>query len=215
MRAAAVRPRPSDMSKLLLRLDSRSWLRPFAPDDAPALHQVFLDPEVKRYLLDGEEVGREWMDSVIADSRTDFDRGRGGLWSIVSGEDPDSPGDSSGADAAERAVVGFVGVRDFFEPPRRQLIYGLVPRAWGRGLATIAIRRVLEFLFEDLEWRRVEAATDEPNRASVRVLERLGFEPLEPDEAVAGGGTFGETLFFELSRERWRSAGFPEVFTDG
>lgn len=168
-------------------------LLPFHPEQAAQLHDVFRDREVRRYLLDGTNVEREWVDSVITDSQVDFGEGRGGMWSIVRGGD-------------EQALVltGFVGVRDFFEPPRRQLVYGLHPEFWGHGLATMAVRRVLRFLFEELGWERVEAATDEPNVASVKVLERLGFESFVPQEPPDGGGDFGQTLFFELARARWR-----------
>lgn len=172
-------------------------LCPFHPDDVERLHEVFLDREVKRYLLDGDDVERGWIDSVVADSRTDFDEGRGGMWSVV----------LAGGDAGTSALVGFVGVRDFFEPPRRQLIYALKPEFWGRGLATSAVRRVLRFLFEELGWERVEAAIDEPNAASVQLVERLGFEPFEPRGPVSGGGSFGKTLFFELVRTRWSGVG--------
>ena len=184
-------------NELTLDLGSASCLRPFSGDDAASLHEVFLDDEVKRYLCDGNDVEREWVDSVIEDSRADFEGGRAGMWSIVRGD----------GEIAE--VVGFVGVRDFFDPPRRQLIYALHPNAWGRGLATIAVNRVLMVLFDDLQWSRVEAATDEPNVASVRVLERLGFERFVPDDPVEGGGAFGETLFFELERDRFRGDGPP------
>ena len=177
-------------------LGSGFGLRPFGRAEAACLHEVFLDDEVKRFLCDGNDVERAWVDSVIADSHTDFAAGRGGMWTIV----------RTGDRSADSAVVGFVGVRDFFEPSRRQLIYALHPDVWGRGLATSAVRRVLRVLFEDLGWPRVEAATDGPNAASVRVLERAGFERFEPRGVVTGGGAFGETLFYELRRDQWSAA---------
>lgn len=179
----------------ILELEPELLLRPFVASDAAGLHRVLLDDEVKRYLLDGNEVERQWVDAVVEDSRAEFAAGRGGMWSIV----------RLGSVEESESVVGFVGVRDFFEPPRRQLIYALHPEAWGRGLATRAARRVLRFLFEELGWSRVEAATDEPNSASIEVLERLGFERFLPKAPVEGGGAFGETLFFELRSARWSS----------
>lgn len=46
----------------------------------------------------------------------------------------------------------------------------------GRGIATAALQRVLRHAFEDLGLHRVEAACMPRNAASLRVLEKAGFE---------------------------------------
>ncbi|MDH3734740.1 MAG: GNAT family N-acetyltransferase, partial [Gemmatimonadota bacterium] len=72
-------------------------------------------------------------------------------------------------------VAGFAGFRHFFDPPEVQLLYGLAPDFWGRGLATEAARAVVDYAFEQLDFEVVVAATDVPNVSSVRVMERLGM----------------------------------------
>ena len=47
----------------------------------------------------------------------------------------------------------------------------------GRGIAGEAVTRVLEYAFDTLGMKRVQAVTDERNAAARRMLERLGFEP--------------------------------------
>src|SRR5947209_8962735 len=76
----------------------------------------------------------------------------------------------------EGAIVGGAGI----EPAQgaRQGVaivgYWLTPSAWGRGIATQALRLVVERAFND-GYRRLQAHVFAPNVASVRVLEKCGF----------------------------------------
>ncbi len=138
-----------------------------------------------RWLLDGEVVPREWIDEEIAQSEARFAAGGGGLWAL--------------RERPAEAVIGFVGFRPFFEPPEMQLLYGLLPAAWGRGLATEAAWAATAYAFGTLGFHEVSAATDTPNTASIAVLERLGFEEWRrSEEGVAG------TVFFRVGVGRWR-----------
>jgi len=47
---------------------ARLTLRPLASEDLDAIHRVWTDPEVRRYLWDGEEVSREVAVGVISES---------------------------------------------------------------------------------------------------------------------------------------------------
>lgn len=59
---------------------------------------------------------------------------------------------------------------------RGVLGYWLVESATGSGYMTEAVRGLLRFAFEELKLHRIEAASIPENVASVRVLERTGFE---------------------------------------
>ena len=59
---------------------------------------------------------------------------------------------------------------------RAVLGYWLVKSATGHGYMTEAVRAVTRFAFDDLKLHRLEAASIPENVASVRVLERAGFE---------------------------------------
>lgn len=54
--------------------------------------------------------------------------------------------------------------------------YWVDHRRNGRGLATGAVGRIVDYAFGDLDLHRVEAATLVDNVASQRVLEKSGFE---------------------------------------
>jgi RimJ/RimL family protein N-acetyltransferase len=53
--------------------------------------------------------------------------------------------------------------------------YVLARRAWGQGYATEAIRALVEFGFGRLALHRIWATCDVENRASARVLEKVGM----------------------------------------
>lgn len=175
---------------------SRLSLRPVRPGDADELLRIFTAPDVRRYLLDDEVVGAEWVDEEVRRSDALF-RERGcGLWAI----------------RLRNAVpiVGFVGFRHFFDPPELQLLYGLTPAHWGRGLATEAAAAVVGFAFEALGFQRVDAATDLPNVASVGVMERLG---MKPDRERTSAGSPG-TVWYSVGRARWKGRAAPGGWTD-
>jgi RimJ/RimL family protein N-acetyltransferase len=56
------------------------------------------------------------------------------------------------------------------------LAYELQPEQWGQGFASEACGRVIETLFARYGVDRVVAEVDTRNTASIRLLERLGFE---------------------------------------
>ncbi len=162
-------------------------LVPITDANVDDLHSLFLNAEVRRYLLDGLEMDRDWVSQIVVESATQFECQGTGLWGIW----PVGPG-------LRTELVGVVGLREFFEPPRMQLIFALSPSVWGQRLAVKASTRILEYLADELSWVRVEAATDPPNTASIRVLERLGFQRFLPDVSSRLSEEFGETLFYEL-----------------
>jgi RimJ/RimL family protein N-acetyltransferase len=140
---------------------ARLDLAPIGMSDSAALLHVFRDADVRRYLLDGKSVSADWVTAEIRASERRFGRGGAGLWAVRRLGDP--------------SIIGFVGFREFFDPPELQLLYGLLPDHWGRGLATEAAAAACRFAFETLGWTEVRAAIDVPNTASGAVLERLGF----------------------------------------
>ena len=74
-----------------------------------------------------------------------------------------------------RTPVGFCGLRHFGEPPQDvEILYGLLPAHWGRGLATEAARAVLDHGFSR-GLPRIFAGADSPNAASFQVMARLGM----------------------------------------
>ena len=166
----------------------RLELCPFEPADLDELHELFAEPDVRRYLLHDEIMPLEWVEDEIAKSEARFADNGCGLWAL--------------RELGGGNVVGFVGFSPFFDPPELQLQYGFLPSHWGRGLATEAASAAIGYAFESLGFEDVRAATNVPNVASIAVLERLGMEEWERTD----GGEAG-TVFFRVAAEEWLASG--------
>lgn len=158
----------------------RTTLRPLGPDDLDAMHALWTDAGVRKYLWDDIVITRERAREVLEATAGDFAMHRYGLWAVH--------------DNASGELAGFCGLRSTDDGPP-ELLYGFLPRYWGKGLATEAARTVLSYAFMILGYPEIVAATDVPNEASVRVLERLGMQ-------FAKRGTLNglDTLFYRLPR---------------
>ena len=78
-----------------------------------------------------------------------------------------------------------------------QLLYALPEQHTGKGFATEVARALVEYARRAAGFAEVSAAVDQPNRASIRVLEKVGFR-----RGGEAPGAFGRTLLFT-----WRWAG--------
>jgi RimJ/RimL family protein N-acetyltransferase len=164
----------------------RLRLRPVAEGDDAALHELFTQPDVRRYLFDGETISRADAAEVVAKSLALFEEHGCGLWALESRE----------AGALE-GVAGYWSLHDQLE-----LLYALAPGAWGRGLAAEAARALVRFGFEELGFDRVVASTDPPNAASLGVMRRAGLA-FDRREVVDGL----DTIFYEVARPAFRDDG--------
>jgi RimJ/RimL family protein N-acetyltransferase len=129
--------------------------------DLDALHRVWTHPEVRRYLFDDRVVSREEAHGFLERSDLSFREEGCGLWISFEKE--------------SREPAGFAGfLRSTAGEPN--LIFGTRPDRWGRGYARDAAAAVVAYAFEVLARPRIVADVDEPNLASIRVLERLGMQ---------------------------------------
>lgn len=167
---------------------ARLVFEPIAPADVDALHAIFVDPQVRRYLFDDVLVTRERAAEIVEQSARWFRDHGFGLWTIRVQEQPD-------------VVVGFCGFWPTIWPDEipgtPELIYALAPSVWRRGYATEAARRLADWIFETLAPAQILAATDVPNTPSVAVLVRLGM-------SFDRRGTLNglDTYFYRLARPR-------------
>jgi RimJ/RimL family protein N-acetyltransferase len=149
-------------------------------DDLDAFHGLVQDAHVRRYLLDGNLLPREWSEQRIRDSQILFGRRGVGLWLVT--------------DHA-KALVGFCGFLEFpsihAEP---QLVYAMLERFTGQGYATEMARASITHARAQPGFAQVFASVDAVNVASCRVLEKLGFEPVATQQ-----GSFGDLHVLRLA----------------
>ncbi|MBM4385140.1 MAG: GNAT family N-acetyltransferase [Deltaproteobacteria bacterium] len=158
----------------------RLELRPIARADHARLLAIFRDPYVRRYLWDSVICTPAEVEDVLAQSEAAFrDHGVGIFGVAVCG-------------ASE--LIGFAGARPT-KNGELELIYGLLPEHWGRGFTDEASRAVLALAFERGH-ARVWAGTDTENKASERVMQRLG---MRFDHRVTVNGL--PQIYYVLDRE--------------
>jgi [ribosomal protein S5]-alanine N-acetyltransferase len=147
----------------------RLTIRPFRPDDAEAMLDVYGDPEVMRFIPGGAlpdvaAVGR------LLGGYDKAQRERGfSSWAVV--------------ERASARVVGDAGFGLFVPTGDVELGYTLSRDVWGRGYATEAAGACLAAGLQHLDAPRIIALVDESNVPSLRVAERLGMTRLETIEA--------------------------------
>jgi RimJ/RimL family protein N-acetyltransferase len=156
--------------------------RPLAPGDAGALHTLVSNWAVVRNL-------GTWPwppDPAFTASRARPFDGPGFVWAVLVGG----------------RLSGTVGVT------RGELGYMLVPEVQGRGVATRACRMALDAAFADPGLAGVTARIWADNRASARVLTKLGFRETgrhrdhSPARGVEAAG-----IDLALTRGEWLEGG--------
>lgn len=131
--------------------------------DIAVLQSFRNDPEVNRFMVrthvDPDDLRREWL--AVPSSPTDY--------SCVVERD------------AQVVAMGFLDVVDGSgqpgHPTGTEGVIGYIvdPAAAGQGIGSATARALLRAAFEGLGLRRVTAAANADNVASVRVLERAGM----------------------------------------
>ncbi len=138
----------------------RLVLRPFAREDAAAIAAILDVPEVGRYLL---HVPRPYTDVEAVRWLTSWTRrwlmGRGAAFAII----------------RRGRLCGAITLAVSRVHKRGELGYWLGADDWGVGLATEAATAVLAWGFRDQGLMRIHAQYLDDNRASGRVLEKIGM----------------------------------------
>ncbi|MEO1349232.1 MAG: GNAT family N-acetyltransferase [Cyanobacteria bacterium J06635_15] len=143
----------------LLRTERLS-LRPCQMSDIGAIHQLWTGSDVRRFLFDDRQITHEEAKSFIEASVVSFASHGYGIWLFFEHQNDQ--------------MAGFSGLLHSLQSSP-SLIFGTRPQLWGRGYAKEATLSVLRYAFDVLGLKKVEADVDEPNQASIRVLEALGM----------------------------------------
>jgi RimJ/RimL family protein N-acetyltransferase len=159
----------------------RLCLCPIEVDEVEELHGLWTDEQVRRFLWDGEIVSLERTKEIVENSKALFDERRFGIWGI--------------RERGSSELIGFAGYWHFRTPPSLELLFGVAPSHWRRGIATESGRRLIRYAFEDLGFDTVDASTDHDNTASIRVLQKVGMLRRRA-EIHDGRGTF----FYRIAR---------------
>lgn len=165
---------------------ARLRLRPLGEADVDALHALWAQPSLRRFLWDGRLLSRDQVREAASQSRWLFDEQGCGLWLAYDAQDQ---------------LVGFCGYWTFRDAHDLELLYGVDEACTSRGYAREMAEALVAYGFDTLRLAEIRASTDAPNLASQRVLKRLGFVPDAPRPGAEG------KLFFRLPRARREDGG--------
>jgi [ribosomal protein S5]-alanine N-acetyltransferase len=132
-------------------------LRAVRLDDVDALHRLWTHPDVRRFFWDDEVIPLGRAEDAVREAIGGFDRYGFGLWV---------------AERDDGALIGFCGLRHLDEGPGVEVLYGVAPPEWGRGLATEMAAAMLRYGFDRVGLPRIIGVADAANTASRRVLEK-------------------------------------------
>lgn len=141
---------------------ARLLLREVEAGDIEALHAMYGDPDVTRF-LNWEAPGLEEYRALFAKARARHAQYADGLgiWVGLVGD----------------RLAGLFMLKPLEETEEIEVGYHLARWAWGNGYATEGSRELLRHGFETVGLERIVAVVRSDNERSVRVVERLGLQP--------------------------------------
>lgn len=139
------------------RLRFADW----APQDWAAFRPIATDPDVMRYIGSGTP----WPDERVqrfVEAQIGYSAKLGFcLWKLL--------------EKSTLSLAGFCGLQPLSGTPDIEIGWWLAKTYWGQGLGTEAATTALRFGFESVGLSRIVAIAQPANRASVRIMEKLGM----------------------------------------
>ena len=179
---------PLDASSLST---ARLTLRPLRGDDALPLFTMYSDAAFMRYwsfpLMKRFEQAVDYVAHRLQGSAAEIEI----VWSVEL--------------TATHEVIGICSLFNLeMAAQRAEIGFGLQSAYWGKGYMSEAARAVVDCGFDVLRLHRIEADIDPRNRASARVLEKLGFvrEGLLRERWIVDGEISDSAIYGLLRTDR-------------
>lgn len=177
-----------------MKLESkRLILRPISESDRQEIFEYRSDNETNKY--------QSWIPKTIVDVETFIGRiskqiNEPGTWFqfvII--------------EKQTRKIIGDLGIH-FFDKENNQVEIGctLNKSFQNYGFATESIKRVIDFLFNDLNKHRIIASIDPRNEKSIRLVERIGFrKESHLVDSIYVNGKWFDDLIYDLLKKDWNA----------
>ncbi len=174
---------------------ARARLRGWRPEDLDAFAEMNADPEVMKHFP--APYSREQSDALAVKSQQRLESDGLGVFALEIKED--------------RRFAGFVGLsRVTFEAPFRPAVeigWRLPTWAWGRGYASEAARRCLDYGFRDKHLAEIVSFTAVANLRSQALMARIGMthDPAQdfPHPWLAAGHPLQAHVFYRMTQEEF------------
>lgn len=140
---------------------NRLLIREFANDDLAYYRQLDSNAEVMRFI--GPVRDTLAIEKRFKTIRRNYSKFPGlGFWAVI--------------EKKTNFFIGWVCLKDLDRTTEYEIGYRLLPAYWGKGFATEAATAVLHYGLTDLELKRMVAIAKADNKASIRIIEKLGFQ---------------------------------------
>ena len=169
----------------------RVVLRWVTENDIDSLYEIFSDPQVARYWSGPPYTTREEAVKLQREIATFNENNTMYKWGL-----------------ALRDSDLLIGTATLFnlnlDNGRAEVCYAMGRAHWGKGYMNEALQALLTHAFEVMQLRRLEADVDPRNAASIRTLERLGFQKEGYlRERWHVNGEIQDAIFYGLLRREW------------
>lgn len=159
------------------RLESeRLKFRAIKRSDIDDIYEYSKNPNTSKFLLWSPHMSKYTTQEFVDIILSKYKSGEYNDWAIVLKKTNKMIG-----------TCGFTRIDD--ENKTVEIGYVLNPEFWGNGYATEAVKKILEFAFDELDANRVEARFMLGNDASLAVMKKVGmtFEGYYRDAIIAKG----------------------------
>jgi [ribosomal protein S5]-alanine N-acetyltransferase len=174
--------KPNIRQNRLIELTSERFsLSPLGPADLDVLHHLWTHEQVRKFIWDNKVVPMELTEEILQKNDRLFQDSGFGIFGI--------------REHGSSELIGFTGFWYFRTQPTLELLFGVAPDYWNRGVAAEASFVIIRYGFEVLGFDRIEASSDSANTASIRVFEKLSMT-FERRATVDGL----DTVFYSLRR---------------
>lgn len=137
------------------------YLREFTADDLPVMQKIYADNEVMKYIGLGGAVSERESERMIRAFMRSYEMNGFGIWACI--------------EKATGNLIGHCGFNILPGGRDIEIAYLLDSRYWGKGIATSIASATLNYGFKMLKLNEIVALAYPENKASVRVIEKIGL----------------------------------------
>ena len=171
----------------------RVCLRSLVESDIDSLFEIFSDEQVMRYWSGPPLTDRQAAKALFEEIELANSLGSMKKWGIATLDND--------------AVIGTATLFHLeLSNGRAEIGYAQNRKMWGLGFMNEALQALLDYSFNQLKLRRLEADVDPRNLGSIRTLERLGFQREGfLRERWHVNGEIQDAYFYGLLEREWRT----------
>lgn len=147
----------------------RLILRPVLDTDIDGMFELDSNPEVHTYLGNMPITKKEQAVEAIKALQKQYKERGIARWAVIH--------------KTTNEFMGWSGIKYLHESEQEngfynvyELGYRFIPKFWGKGYATESAQAWVDYMFNEAGVKSLYAAADIPNKGSVNVLHKVGFE---------------------------------------